>query len=128
MGWSKFCNCQFSRVKTILNFVTNLVVKSFKILPSTLVHGGEKLGWTIRISLESLWYALEMYDWFGSENKASVQFRCKLIELLLKQSLFRKHDFAVLVYRIYHDYQNLHYWDLNFFPKHKISTYVHIIE
>ena len=37
-----------------------------------------------------------MYAWSLSENQTSVQFRCRLIRLLLKQSLFRKHDFAAL--------------------------------
>ena len=118
----------FNSIKTILNFMMNLGVKSFKFLPSTLVRSGEKLGWTIRILLESLRYALEMYAWSLSETQASVQFRCRLIGLLSKQSLFRKHDFAVLVHRVYHGYQNLHYWNLNLFPKYKISTYTHVVE
>ena len=68
-------NCQLSnRVKTIINFVFNLGVKSFKILTSTLMHGGEKLAWTIRILLESLQHVLKMYTWSLSENLASVQF------------------------------------------------------
>jgi hypothetical protein len=29
---------------------------------------------------------------------------------MLKQSLFGKHDFAVWVHQIYHDYQNLYFW------------------
>ena len=78
-------NCQLSnRVKTIINFVLNLGVKSFKILTSTLMHGGEKLAWTIRILLESLQHVLKMYTWSLSENLASVQFRCRLVGLLLK--------------------------------------------
>jgi len=41
---------------------------------------------------------------------------------------FQKHDFAVLVHIVYHDYQNLHFWNLNSFPKYKIGTCTHIIE
>jgi hypothetical protein len=47
-------NCQlFDRMKTIVNFALNLGVKSFDILTSTLICGGKKLCWTIRILLES---------------------------------------------------------------------------
>jgi hypothetical protein len=118
----------FNKLKTILNFVINLKVKSFNFLPLTLVHSGEKLDWTIRIFLESLWYALEMYVWSLSENQASVQFRCRLIGLLSKQSLFRKHDFAVLVHKVYHGHQNLHYWNPKLVPKYKISTDTHVVK
>src|SRR6202167_2822993 len=122
-------NCQLSnRVKTIINFVFNLGVKSFKILTSTLMHGGEKLAWTIRILLESLQHVLKMYTRSLSENLASVQFRCRLIGLLLKQSLFRKHDFAILVHKACHDYQNLCFWHLNFFSKYRSNSYTHIKE
>ena len=69
-----------------------------------------------------------MYTWSLSENQASVQFKSRLLGLLLKRSFFQKHDFAVLVHSVYHDYQNLHFWDLKFFPKYKISTCTHIIE
>jgi hypothetical protein len=81
-------NFQLSRVKIILNFVMNFGVQKFKMLPSTLVHYGEKLSWTIRNLLESFQYVLEMYTWSLSENQASVQFKSRLIGLLLKQSFF----------------------------------------
>src|ERR1700734_1165631 len=81
-----------SKVKTVMDYLLNVAVKSFEILPSTLIHAGEKLGWSIRILLECLPHVLKMYTWSLSENQASVQFRCKLIGLLLKQSLFTKHD------------------------------------
>src|ERR1700727_3549499 len=88
-------NCPlFSKVKTVMHYLLNVAVKSFENLPSTLIHAGEKLGWGIRILLECLQHVLKMYTWSLSENQASVQFRCKLIGLLLKQSLFTKHDFA----------------------------------
>src|SRR5882762_8966832 len=87
----------FSEVKAIIDFVG---VNSIKNLTSTLVNGVEKMGWTIRILLESLWHVLKMYAWSLSENQTSVQFRCRLIRLLLKQSLFRKHDFAACVYKV----------------------------
>jgi hypothetical protein len=122
-------NCELAnKVKVIINFVLNFEVKSFNFLTSTLIHGGEKLGWTIRLLLESLQHVLKMYTWSLSENQASIQFRCKLIGLLLRQSLFRKHDFALLVHRIYHDYQNLHFWHLNFFPKSRNDSHTHIVE
>ena len=54
-------NFQLSRVKIILNFVMDFGVRKFKMLPSTLVHYGEKLSWTIRNLLESFRYVLEMY-------------------------------------------------------------------
>jgi len=75
---------QLSRVKNIINFGINFAVQRFKMLPSTLVHCGEKLIWTIRILLESFQYVLEMYPWSLSENQASVQFKSRLIGLLLK--------------------------------------------
>ena len=106
----------------------NLGDKSFKFLTLTLIHGGKNLVWTIRILLESLQHVLKMYTWSLSENRASVQFRCRLIGLLLKQYLFRKHDFAILVHRVYHDYQNLCFWHLNFFSKYRSNSYTHIKE
>jgi hypothetical protein len=117
-----------SGVKTIIKFVINSGVQRFKILPSTLIHCGEKLCWTIRILLESFRYVLEMYTWSLSENQASVQFKSRLIGLLLKRSFFRKHDFAVLVYNVYCDYQKLHFWDMKLFPKYKIGTCMDIVE
>ena len=94
----------FNEVKAVIDFVG---VKSIKNLTSTLVNGVEKMSWTIRILLESFRHVLKMYAWSLSENQTSVQFRCRLIGLLLKQSLFRKHDFAVFVHKVYHDHQNL---------------------
>src|ERR1700734_3867368 len=115
-------NCQLSnRVKTTINFVFNLGDKSFKILTSTLTHGGEKLVWTIRILLESLQHVLKMYTWSLSENLASVQFRCRLTALLLKQCLFKKHDFAVYLHKLYHSYQNLCFQHLRVFQLIKMS-------
>ena len=120
-------NCQLAnKVKVIINFVLNFEVKSCNFLTSTLIHGGEKLGWTIRLLLESLQHVLKMYTWSMSENQASVQFRCKLIGLLLKQFLLRKYDFALLIHRVYHDYQNLHFWHLNFFSKYRNDSHRHI--
>src|SRR5882762_7966640 len=117
-----------NKAEVIINFMLNLEVKSFKFLTLTLICGGEKLGWTIRLLLESLQHALKMYTWSMSENQASIRFKCKLIGLLLRRSLFRKHNFALLVHRLYHDYQNLHFWHLNFFPKSKNDSHTHIIE
>jgi hypothetical protein len=98
-------NWQLSiEVKAVIDFVG---VKSIKNLTSTLVNGVEKLAWTIIILLGSLWHVLKMYAWSLSENQTSVWFRCRLIRLLLKQSLFRKHDFATCVCKVYQDYQNL---------------------
>jgi hypothetical protein len=78
-------NCQLAnKFKVIINFVLNLEVKGFKSLTSTLIHGGEKLAWTIRLLLESLQHVLKMYTWSISENQASIQFKCKLIGLLLR--------------------------------------------
>ena len=76
-----------------------------KFLTSPVTHSGEKLV-TIRILLECLQHILKMYTWSLAENQASVQFKCRLIGLMLQQSLFRKHDFAVQVLQIYDDNQN----------------------
>jgi hypothetical protein len=101
-------NCQlFDMVKTIKNFVSNLGVKNFNNLSSALIHGGKKLGWTVRILLEALQHILKMYTWSLAESQASIQFRCRLAGLFLKQSCFRKNDFDISVYRIYRDYQNV---------------------
>jgi ATP sulfurylase len=97
-------NCQLSnQVKTIVDYLLKVAVKSSEILLSTLILAGEKLGWSIRIFLECLEHVLKMYTWSLSKNHPSIQFKCRLIGLLLKQSLFRKHDFAVCVYKVYHD-------------------------
>jgi hypothetical protein len=50
------------------------------------------------------------------------------VGLLLKQSLFRKHDYALLVHRLHHDYQNLCFWHLNFFSKYRNDSHGHIKE
>src|SRR5882762_3117272 len=115
----------FSEVKAIIDFVG---VNSIKNLTSTLVNGVEKMGWTIRILLESLRHVLKMYAWSLSENQTSVQFRCRLIGLLIKQSLFRKHDFAACVYKVYCDYQNFGFWHLKFFSNYKNNSHTHIGE
>ena len=92
-------NCQWlNSMKIALNFMSNIGDKITKNLTSAVTHGAEKLAWTIRILLECLQHILKMYAWSLSENQASVQFKCRLIALMLKQSLFRKHDFSVWVY------------------------------
>ena len=122
-------NCPlFSKVKTVMHYLLNVAVKSFENLPSTLIHAGEKLGWDIRILLECLQHVLKMYTWSLSENQASVQFRCKLIGLLLKQSLFTKHDFAACIYRVYHEHQILGFWHMNFFSKYRKNSHIHVKE
>jgi hypothetical protein len=109
-------NCQlFHKVNISM---VNFRVKSFKILTSTLMHGVEKLCWSMRILLESLQHVQKMYIWSLSENQVSIQFRCRLIGLLLKQFLFRKHDFALYLHRVYHDYQSFHFWPLNIFSSY----------
>src|SRR6202050_4814691 len=120
-------NWQLSNeVKAVIDFVLNLRVKSIKILTSTLVNGVKNIGWTVRILLESLQHVLKMYTWSLSENQTSVQFRCRLTRLLLKQSLFRKHDFAICVYKVYHNYQNLGFWHLKFFSNYKNNSHTHM--
>jgi len=47
-----------NKVEAVIDFVR---VKSIKNLTSTLVNGVEKMGWTIRILLESLQHVLKMY-------------------------------------------------------------------
>jgi len=120
-------NCQlFNNLKTIIKLTLNFDVENFKILTSTLIHGAETFAWSTRILLESLQHVLKIYTWSLSENQSFVQFKCRLIALMLKQSLFRKGDFAVYVHRIYHDYQNLYFWRLKFFPHYKNIFHAHI--
>src|SRR6202050_4668074 len=122
-------NCQLSnKVKTIMDYLLNVAVKSSEFLPSILMHAGENLVWSIRILLECLQHVLKMYTWSLSENQASVQFRCKLIGLLLKQSLFRKHDFAAWVYRLYHCHQNLVFQHLKIFLAYRFGSCAQIRE
>jgi hypothetical protein len=74
-------NCQFSStIKTVTYFLSN-IVKSFQKLTSTVVCGGEKIGWAIRIILECLRHVFEMYAWSLSESWASIQLKCKLTAL-----------------------------------------------
>ena len=92
-------NCQFSgTMKTVTYFLSN-IVKSFQKLTSTVVCGGEKIGWSIRIILECLQHVFKMYAWSLSESQASIQLTCKLIALFSKESFFRKHDFAIYEYK-----------------------------
>ena len=119
-------NCQLSdRVKNAVNSLSNIAEKSMEFLISTLIHGAEKLAWTIRILLECLQHILKMYTWSLSENRASLQFKCRLIGLMLKRSFFRKHDFAACVHQIYHDYQNWSFWQLK---KYSNDSHSHIKE
>ena len=97
----------FNNVKTTVKIMLNLGVKSPKHLISILIYGGEKLSWTIRILLECFQHVLKMYTWSLSENLTSVQFKCKLTALFLKQCFFKKHDFAVCLHKLYYGYQNL---------------------
>ena len=122
-------NCQlFNTVKNIISYVLNLGVKGTKHLISALTHAGGKSGRAIRILLECLQHVLKMYTWSLSENQASIHFRCRLTGLLLKKSLFRKHDFAVLLYRLYHCHQNLVFQHLNIFLAYKFDSYPQIRE
>src|SRR6202047_1301118 len=41
-----------------------------------------------------------MFSWALSENQASIQLKCRLTALFLKQSCFRKHDFVVYVHNV----------------------------
>src|SRR5882762_2500790 len=53
----------------------------------------------------------------------------QIIGLLLKQSLFRKHDFAACGYKVYHDYQELGFLALEFsFSNYKNNSHTHIGE
>src|ERR1700729_953694 len=109
-------NCQlFNRVKNIISYVLNFSVNGIKQLTSAVTHHGEKSGWAIRILLECLQHVLKMYTWSLSENQASIHFKCRLTGLLLKKSLFRKHDFAAWVYRLYQCYRNLVFQHLKIF-------------
>src|ERR1700683_4396918 len=74
-----------NEVDKMKNSVLNFGVKSFKFFISTLMYDADKFAWSIRILLESLQHVLQM--WSLSENQVSVRFRCRLIGLLLKQSL-----------------------------------------
>jgi len=106
----------------------NLGVKIFKYSIPTLIHGGEKLGWTIRILLEYFQQVLKMYTWSLSENLTSVQFKCKLTALLLKQCCFNKHDFVVCLHKLYHGYQNLRFQHLRVFSTDKNVSWTQINE
>src|SRR6202790_4253630 len=115
-------------MKIALNFMLNIGDKITKNLTSAVTHGAEKLAWSIRILLECLQHVLKMYTWSLSENQASVQFRCKLIGLLLKQSLFTKHDFAAYIYKVYHEHQKLGFWHMDSFSKYRKDSHTHVKE
>ena len=87
----------------------------------------EKIRLSYQNLSECLQHVLQLYTWHLSENQASVHFKCKLTGLLLKKSLVRKHDFAALVYRLYHGYQSLSFQHLNF-SAYKFDSYVQIRE
>ena len=82
----------------------------------------------LKIVMESVQDILKMYAWSLSENQASVKFRCRLIELFLKQLLFRKHDFAIYVYKLYLGSQKSSFWQLKLFPDEKNNFNVQIRE
>ena len=117
-----FANCQLS------NQIKTVMFKGFKLSSLTLIHAGEKLSWSIRILLERLQHVLNMYTWSLSENHTSVRFRCRLIGLLMKRYLFRKHDFAAYVDRLHHEYQILCFWHLKIFSSDRNNSHTHIRE
>jgi len=82
-SWSK-------RVQNVIFEMTFVFDLGVKGLTSTLIHGGEKLCWAVRIALECFQHILKMYTWSLSENQALVQLRCRLTGLFLKQSLYKK--------------------------------------
>ena len=113
-------NCQFfCPVKTVMYSLSN-IVKSFQNLTSTALCGGEKIGWSIRMILESFQHVFKMYAWSLSESRASIQLQCKLTALFSKKSFFRKHDFAIYEYKLYHSSQNVHLKIFSY--NNKIST------
>src|SRR6202044_285860 len=112
------------KVNAIMETLLNVKAKNFKFLNSTLMYGGEKLGWGIRNLLQSLQHAIKMYTWSLSENQASIQFRCKLIALLLKQSLFRKHDFTAYVHKLYCSHQNMCFWHFRKYSNDRSNFHV----
>src|SRR5882762_6630237 len=117
-----FADCQLS------NQIKTVMFKGFKLSSLTLIHAGEKLSWSIRILLERLQHVLNMYTWSLSENHTSVRFRCRLIGLLMKRYLFRKHDFAAYVDRLHHEYQILCFWHLKIFSSDRNNSHTHIRE
>ena len=121
-----FDNVARQAVKNIVNSLLNIGDKSKEFLTSVMIQGAKNLAWVMQILLESFRRVLKMYTWSLSESLTSVRFQCRLIGLLLKQSLFRKHDFALLVHKACHDYQNLCFWPLNTFLEYKKDTHTHI--
>jgi hypothetical protein len=99
--------CSIFLLLTVMHSLLN-IVKSFQNLTSTVLCSGKKIGWSIRIILECFQHVFKMYAWSLSESWASIQLKCKLTTLFSKQSFFRKHDFAVYEYNLYHSSQNLH--------------------
>jgi hypothetical protein len=74
-------NCQLSdRVKNTVNSLLNIADKSMEFFISTVIHGAEKLAWTIRILLECLQHILKMYTWSLSENQASFNLNADLLD------------------------------------------------
>ena len=119
-------NCQLSNtVKNTVNSMLNIADKCMEFFTSAVICGAEKLAWMIQILLECLQHILKMYAWSLSENQASIQFKCRLIGLMLKQSFFRKHDFAAWVHQIHHDYQSWHFWQLK---KYSNNSHTHTKE
>jgi hypothetical protein len=116
------------RVQNIISEMRSLFDLGVKGLTSTLIHGGEKSCWAVRIALECLQHVLKMYTWSLSENQALVHLRCRLIGLFLKQSLYKKHDFAASVHKLYQGSQNLHFWHLRIFSICKNKSQAQIQE
>jgi hypothetical protein len=111
-------NCQLSNgFKTVMHYVFAVAVQSPEFFISTLIHGAEKSAWSIRNLLESFQHILKMYAWSLAENQVSIQFKCRLIAVMSKQSLFKKHDFVVCVHRVYDNHEHLCVWHWNFFFK-----------
>ena len=91
------------------------IERKMENLTLSLIYGGNKLAWAIRIAPDCFQHILRMYIWSLSENQVSIKLRCQLAGLLLKQSLLRKHDFAALIYKLYHGNQKVHVWHSRLF-------------
>ena len=121
-------NQLFNKIIIIMDYLLNLAVTCCKKLTSNLVNGGQKFCWVVRNFLECLKHALEMYTWSLSENQASIKFKCRLTALFLKQSLYRKHDFAVCIYNLHQDSKNTHLWQLRIFSDYQYHSHSQIRE
>ena len=99
--------CLRNIVNLFLPFIITCSRGCKKLLPSILIHAGEKLVWALWITLQSFQHSLRMYTWSLFENQASVTIPVRMVatgHLVLCIATFAELATWALKYTIYSNF------------------------